>query len=46
MAKEYGAKADMVVCMGGDGTLNEVIQGLIEGQVSTPLGEHTGRLYK
>lgn len=38
IAKEYGAKADMVVCMGGDGTLNEVIQGLIEGQVSTPLG--------
>ncbi len=38
IAREYGAKADLIVCMGGDGTLNEVIQGMIEAEVSTPLG--------
>ncbi len=38
IAREYGNKADMIVCMGGDGTLNEVIQGMIEGDVTTPLG--------
>ncbi len=38
IAREYGSKVDLVVCMGGDGTLNEVIQGMIEGNVGTPLG--------
>ena len=38
IAKEYGDKVDLVVCMGGDGTLNEVMQGMIEGDVNTPLG--------
>ena len=28
----------MVVCMGGDGTLNEVIAGMMEAQSKTPLG--------
>ncbi len=38
IAREYGSKVDLVVCMGGDGTLNEVMQGMIEGNVNTPLG--------
>ena len=38
IAREFGEKVDLIVCMGGDGTLNEVIQGMIEGQVTTPLG--------
>ena len=38
IAKEYSCKVDMVVCMGGDGTLNEVIEGMMEAQSKTPLG--------
>lgn len=38
IAREYGSKVDLVVCMGGDGTLNEVIQGMIEMGAVTPLG--------
>ena len=38
IARDYGAKADLIVCMGGDGTLNEVMQGMLEGEISTPLG--------
>lgn len=38
IARDYGSKVDLVVCMGGDGTLNEVMQGMIEGAVDTPLG--------
>lgn len=38
IARHYGSKADLVVCLGGDGTLNEVMQGMIEGGVKTPLG--------
>lgn len=38
IAREYGSKVDLVVCMGGDGTLNEVIQGMIETSVVTPIG--------
>ncbi|MCI9595451.1 MAG: YegS/Rv2252/BmrU family lipid kinase [Lachnospiraceae bacterium] len=36
IAREYGAEYDLVVCSGGDGTLNEVISGLI-GLESPPL---------
>ena len=38
IAREHGARVDLVVCMGGDGTLNEVIQGMAEKEIATPLG--------
>lgn len=37
-AIEYGGAVDTVVVSGGDGTLNEVIDGLISGGHKTPLG--------
>jgi len=33
-----GNEYDMVVCCGGDGTLNEVINGMLSGGVTIPLG--------
>ena len=38
LARSYGGDVDLVVCMGGDGTLNEVMQGLLEEGIDTPLG--------
>lgn len=37
-AEEYGGEVDRVVVSGGDGTLNEVIDGLLSGGHSTPIG--------
>ena len=37
-AAEYGGEADIVVVSGGDGTLNEVIDGLISGGHKTAIG--------
>lgn len=37
-AKAHAGDADMVVACGGDGTLNEVITGLLSGGHATPLG--------
>ena len=37
-AAEYGGEADVVVVSGGDGTLNGVIDGMISGGHSTPIG--------
>ncbi len=37
-AAEYGGEADVVVVSGGDGTLNGVIDGLINGGHKTPIG--------
>lgn len=34
----YGAEYDLIVCAGGDGTLNEVISGMLKSDVHTPLG--------
>ncbi len=37
-AVEYGGEVDRVVVSGGDGTLNEVIDGLLSGGHTTPIG--------
>lgn len=37
-AKEYEAKVDLIVCSGGDGTLDEVVTGIMEKGSSTPIG--------
>jgi len=38
LAAERGGKADLVVCCGGDGTLNETIAGLLEAGLQVPVG--------
>ncbi len=38
IVKKYGEKVDLIVCMGGDGTLSEVMEGLVEMDCKTPLG--------
>lgn len=38
IVREYGAGKDLVVCSGGDGTLNEVIGGMMEMEVPPVLG--------
>lgn len=38
LAKTYGQDFDLVVCAGGDGTMNETISGLAAGNVRVPLG--------
>lgn len=37
-ARMLGKEADLVVCSGGDGTLNEVVRGLIDAGADKPLG--------
>lgn len=36
--KKHGADYDMVVCSGGDGTLDEVVTGMMQGGYSIPVG--------
>ena len=38
LAKAYAANADLVVCVGGDGTFNEVVSGVIDADVDVPIG--------
>lgn len=38
IAKEHALEYDLVVCCGGDGTLNEVIDGILESDIRTPIG--------
>ena len=33
-----GAEADLIVCVGGDGTFNEVVTGAVKAGISTPIG--------
>lgn len=35
---EYGAKQDLIICCGGDGTLNEVLNGMQQAAPHVPLG--------
>jgi len=38
LARTHGGEADLVVCLGGDGTFNEVVAGLLDGGHTTPMG--------
>ncbi|MGN0383412.1 MAG: diacylglycerol/lipid kinase family protein [Eubacterium sp.] len=35
---EYAADKDLIVCSGGDGTLNEVVSGIMEAELDIPIG--------
>ena len=35
---KYGGKKDLIVCSGGDGTLDEAVTGMMQSEVRTPLG--------
>ena len=37
-AKEYANQVDLIVCSGGDGTLDEVVTGIMEMNSSVPVG--------
>jgi len=37
-ARELGNAMDLIVCVGGDGTLSQTVHGMMEGGVTTPLG--------
>jgi len=37
-AREQGRAYDMIVCSGGDGTLDEVVTGMMQGGFRTPVG--------
>ena len=38
VAANKGAEYDLIVCVGGDGTFNEVVSGVIEKGIETPIG--------
>ncbi len=38
LAAVYGRQADLVVCLGGDGTFNEVVSGLLCAGLDVPVG--------
>ena len=38
IAEKYSADFDLIVCCGGDGTLNEVVQGVMKSGVNVPVG--------
>lgn len=38
LVKAYGHTADTIVCIGGDGTFNEVICGMLDAQLDLPIG--------
>ncbi len=38
LAAERGGNADLIVCCGGDGTLNETVTGLLQAGLQVPIG--------
>lgn len=38
LAQQYAPQADLVVCVGGDGTFNEVVSGLLRAGAQMPVG--------
>ena len=42
-AKEYEDKVDLIVCSGGDGTLDEVVTGIMEKKSSVRRNTNLGR---
>ena len=38
IARNYAAKHDLVVCCGGDGTLNEMVSGMMQREDHVPMG--------
>ena len=38
LAAHYAKDMDLIVCIGGDGTFNEVISGVVKAGVKTPIG--------
>ena len=38
IARNFAREHDLVICCGGDGTLNETINGLMSAGVSVPIG--------
>ncbi len=38
LVKEHGQGMDLIVCIGGDGTFNEVVNGVLEAKLFTPIG--------
>lgn len=38
LAKQYAESSDIIVCCGGDGTLNETVCGVILSEKNTPIG--------
>jgi len=38
LAAQYGGEKDLIVCCGGDGTLNETITGVIRAGLQVPIG--------
>ena len=38
IVKEFGKDSDLIVCIGGDGTFNQTVDGIIKSGINVPLG--------
>ncbi len=38
LVKQFGGGMDKIVCIGGDGTFNEVVSGVLEAKLTVPIG--------